>query len=229
MALAYQFDEPSARRIGKVVRRIEAEINGAVDEPLKARFDDGWRAFKNDSGETIPKWGLFRVHDVSVVSLDAYARVAKKPDTTFSQLYAVNSSMAVGDGELGLCRLFGDVLVVYDSGTPAFGEGWGPKPAQFTASKFYPACLIVEKVLDSTQKIMLAQLGPIQRGIGKANGSTSNRTSGAISIWAGTFGSEVDITGMDPTAFNLGTDVSTDDWVNWDHLDGQMVFMKLCS
>lgn len=65
-------------------------------------------------------------------------------------------------------------------------------------------------------------------GIGKANGSISNRASGAISIWGGTFGSEAD-TGNDTTMFNLGPPVVLSDWVTWQIINGQYAFVKLCS
>lgn len=66
-------------------------------------------------------------------------------------------------------------------------------------------------------------------GIGKANGSISARSSGAISIWTGTFGSETD-TGDDTDMFNLSVSVSvaTDDWVMWQVINGQYAFVKLC-
>ncbi len=67
-----------------------------------------------------------------------------------------------------------------------------------------------------------------QAGIGKANGSISNRATGAISIWEGTFGSEVDST-IDTDMFNLGPSVSSGDWVQWQIVNDQFAFVKLCS
>lgn len=227
MAVVGNFDESSASRIGRVVRRIEAEINGAQDDNGKSRFDDGWRAFKNSSGETIPRYGLFRIHDVDVTTPEVYQRVAKKPDTTFSRLYAVNSSMEVGNGELGLCRTFGEVMVAYDSGSPALLEGWGAKPSQFTASQYFLDCLIVEKILDSTNKIMLARLSPISSGLGKANATIANGASGDISIWYGDFTG--DITGMDLGMHNEGPSVASGDKVAWEYKNGTPIFVKLCS
>lgn len=66
-------------------------------------------------------------------------------------------------------------------------------------------------------------------GIGKANGSISARSTGAISMWEGTFGSEVD-SGVDVDMFNLSTSisVSSGDWVQWQKILDQYAFVKLC-
>ncbi len=66
-------------------------------------------------------------------------------------------------------------------------------------------------------------------GIGKANGTISARASGAISIWEGVFGSEVDTT-IDTDMFNLSVanGVIINDWVSWQIINGQYAFVKLC-
>ncbi len=66
-------------------------------------------------------------------------------------------------------------------------------------------------------------------GIGKANGTISARASGAISIWEGVFGSEVDTT-IDTDMFNLSVanGVVANDWVSWQIINGQYAFVKLC-
>lgn len=65
-------------------------------------------------------------------------------------------------------------------------------------------------------------------GIGKSDGSISNRASGTISIWNGTFGSESD-TGDNQTMFNLGPAVVASDWVMWQVINAQYAFVKLCA
>lgn len=227
----YQFDGDSVRRISDAVRIIEQrQTRLAAARPAKQLTNDGWCSFKNTSSETAIAHGLMRL-DASpeLVTGLFYNEKFTKPDTTFGRIFAVNSGTAVPAGGYGLCRLSGDVLVAYDTGTPAINEGFGPKPGQWTASKNYPQCLVCRGVIDSTAKIMLATLGVIEKGLAKANGTIAFEGNGAISICAGAGLWTTDIIGMDPNAVNLGPSVASGDKLVFDHLNGQLVFQKVCS
>ncbi len=117
--------------------------------------------------------------------------------------------------------------VAYDSGTPANGEGWGPKPSQDTISTFYPETCRIIGIYDSTNKIALATLHDLDSGFAKANGTVANDASGTISIWTSTFGA--DITGMDPTAYNAGPPWASGDKLTWEFKNGKLCAVKLCA
>ncbi len=183
--------------------------------------------FYNDSGEKIPANAIMAI---SGYDTTRHIVKVKKPGTTFRQVYLVNRSSEVEVDVTGIAQDADEQAVLYDdgAGTPTLGDGWGPKPGQWSVSLNYPNTCIVAGIKDDTKKIMLATLGVIERGLGKANGTIANEGSGAISIWAGAGLWTTDITGMDPTAVNLGPPVASGDKVQWDHLNGQMVFSKVC-
>jgi hypothetical protein len=84
------------------------------------------------------------------------------------------------------------VKVLYDTGTPAAGETWGPSPNSWAASKGYPGftCL---GVVDATARIMLARVESPEIYIGKADTDIAKNASGTVSQWVGTpGGSEFD-------------------------------------
>jgi len=231
MAEGYRFDAQSVRRIAEAVKAIETRVSRLAAQGVSSKRMEAtqWIPFKNTTSEDVPRGGVMRVTGVTTSNQEYYLECAK-PTTTFGRMYAVNSPVAVPYNQFGLCAVGGLLEVLYDSGTPAQGEGWGPKPDQWSLSKNYPQSALVHGVFDSTNKILLCDWSSIDGGIGKANATIANRASGAISIWAGTFGSEVDITGMDiSSAFNLGPSVASGDWVSCSVINGQLAFVKLCS
>lgn len=232
MVVTGRITEDFARRAAKTVRWKESFVDDSAMPVGGKVYPDGlrWIAFKNDSNETVPSHALMRIKtDVEIDGAFNVILKCTKPDTTWSRRYAVNSGTPILAGSYGLCRTSGDVHVAYDSGTPAADEGWGPKPGQWTAAKNYPSCLLVDGVKEAGDKIMLATLGVIEKGLGKANGTIANEGTGAISIWAGAGLWTTDITGMDPTAVNLGPPLASGDKVQWDHLNGTLVCSKICS
>lgn len=232
-----KFDQQSARRIADATRKVERMPVDLTGRNPRILFDDSWVSFKNVGSVAVPAWGVVRVNsDVEVQVGDSHSVIlqCERPTTTFTRTYAVNSSEEVAVNRYGLCRLppWNHVEVLYDTAnTPAYGEGWGPQPSSFKLKKYFPQSAQVISTLSgiSGSETMLCNWMPLESGIGKANGTIANRASGAISIWSGTLGSEADITSMDPTAFNLGPALASGDWVAWDHINGQMVCMKLCT
>ncbi len=225
-----KFTESSARRIGKVVRGWEAQVRGE-DDGTGQVLQNGifWQVFKNTSSETVPAYGLMRITtDIIVDAIQNHILKCTKPDTTFSRRYAVNGPVPIAANGYGLCRVTGLVEVAYDSGTPDGDEGWGPKPGQWTAAKNYPQCLLVEDNKNSTNRIMLATLQPIDQLLGKATSTVANRASGTINIWQGTMGSEAVISSLTISAFNVGPALASGDWVQVGWINGQAVVSKLC-
>jgi hypothetical protein len=231
MADGYQFDAQSVRRIADAVKAIETRVSRLAAQGVSSKRLDAvqWVPFKNTTSEDAPRNAVMRVTGVVTANQEYYLECAK-PSTTFGKMYAVNSPVAVPYNQFGLCATGGLLEVLYDAGTPAQGDGYGPKPDQWSLSKNYPQSALIHGLFDTTNKIALCEWMPISTGIGKANATIANRASGAISIWAGPFGTEVDITGMDiSSAFNLGPSVASGDWLSWSIVNGEPCFVKLCS
>lgn len=110
-----------------------------------------WTPWINDSSETCPPFGCFRVTD----SQGYYVKGAK-PDSTIGKSYGFNSQTAVPAGGTGLA-CFGPVaLAAYDIGTPANGEGWGPKSGQWTLANDGTQIVIIQGIVNTANKIALA-------------------------------------------------------------------------
>lgn len=188
---------------------------------------DGIRVFNTSSTDTIRGYGIMAVTDATGSIAPDVLNVAT-PSTTFYRTYLVNGPVSIQPSGWGWAQKGPLVRVAYDSGTPANGEGWGPKPSQDTVAQFYPEICKIQGVYDSTAKIALAFFSPtLDSGFGKADGTIANASTGTISIWRGTF--TADISGWDVTMTNEGPSVSSGDSVTWEYKNGKPCFTKLCS
>lgn len=187
---------------------------------------------KNIGEEEIPAFACMAVSNVVTINdsgrLSQIASVAQ-PDTTFRRAYLVNGPRAIPIGTTQRIVNSPVMRVLYDTGTPALGEGWGPKPGQWTLAKHYPQTATVLGEIDSENKIMLCTWQLIGGMFATANGTIAADASGAISIHQGAAGSTTAIPSMDPTAFNAGPAVASADELLVDFVNGQMTFMKRCT
>src|SRR5215213_4800398 len=112
--------------------------------------------FKNNFAGTIKPYEVFAAAGIYTTWGGPAAILADRPGTTFRRTYYVNGDSEVPQGQCGLAQMGPAVTVAYDTGTPAIGEGWGPKPSQFTLSKNYPHIATVLGIVDASKKWMLA-------------------------------------------------------------------------
>lgn len=197
-------------RVGQVVKIVESMQVAAPDQwrPVESLT----QLFENDeSGETIPAYGVF-VGDSLDVSGTRRTVKAKRPST--SNLYNgkriyVNGPRAREHEKKGQTQQdrAGNVLVAYDTGTPAAGETWGPKPGQWTLSKGYPGFRCVG-VVDASNKIMLAVREEPDWYLCKSDSSISKGSTGTVSIYTL---SEADTT-VNVTAKALGAAITSGKW-----------------
>lgn len=189
---SYVFDESGVRRIVGAVRRVEqSSRNSPLNLPpmVSSGTPEKWIECTNAAGETIPAYSVVAL-DTGSTTDGRLHMAAKKPSTTFYRAYGFTCSVdSSSPGKVGVILETG--LVKYDSGTPAYGEGWGVKPGQYTVSKGYPGFICLG-IADATNKIMLAQFAPLMTLLGKSTGSISAGSSSAYKIYAGTPGSESD-------------------------------------
>lgn len=155
-----------------------------------------WIPFRNDAGAEIPAHAILRPTGVVLRGTTPTLTVAK-PSTTLSGEYFVNGPTKVASGGYGVCTKEATYALV-GTGTPAFGEGWGPKPAEWGLYRYYPGFRILGHSADS---LIFATSEPIQTLIGKLDGNLSQGSSATVSIWIGAANSESDST-MDVVAYD---------------------------
>lgn len=228
MGTLYALNDKDLRTLREIKRRVLGGDTFRPGAPGGSPAQPRWMPWKNNAATDCPGWGLILptgisyFTDIDITEQAAYL-TGTRPSGTFSRRYAVNSPSTVPAGEWGWCTFDSPVRVAYDTGTPAFGEGWGAKKDQWTAAKNYGACLAVLGLANGDNLTMLAMNEPISAVIGKLSTSLSQGGSGTIDIWYGAGGSEadstLDLTGRDWLMKSGATSISTGkkvlcQWIN---------------
>lgn len=150
--------------------------------------------FRNNSGETVPAYGCMRVTGVELDE-GVLRFVVAKPDTSFNRLYLVNSGSSVASGAPGWGTwLYHADKVLYESGTPAFGESWGPKASQWSLAKWRYG-FTIQGQNDTTALTTYAIQSEVNGFLCKSNEEfAADGDTGAVSVYDG---NQADITGTD--------------------------------
>jgi hypothetical protein len=205
---AYTFDAEGAAEITRMVRwwrqwpqNRNPFATGGLDRSLAA-VPGRWLLAKNVSGEVAPAYGVCRITGPDTLpTVDAVNNVIAidKPSTVFTRLYAVIGPQAIAAGQYGAVTLDPFVEVLFDSGTPNNGEGWGPKANTWTVTKNYPTAVSVLGKIAAGGALpdrIWGQLSPINAVIGKLAGSLSQGASATVNIWGGAAGGETVISSL---------------------------------
>jgi hypothetical protein len=196
-------------------RRVESRQSPAVfNDPRRKKF-------KNNSGEEVPAYAVMEVSAGAQGPFTHELLTIVKPTTTFRRLYLVNGPEPVAADGQGWGRYLmddsSDNLVLYETGnTPAIGESWGAKASQWSLAKNRPGFLITAaNNTSATNPYTSAVQYIVNELIGKSDADISKGSSGTISIWMGTPGSETDTT-MNVTAYANGVAIegTTAKWVS---------------
>lgn len=183
------FTDESIRRIAYAVF---AEERDALRSLFAAQVVQPDRpklvAFRNTSGEEIPAYGVMRVTGAEVKAGLPIITVAK-PSTTFQRLYLVNGPLRVGSdtNARGVGTwLYEAGYVLYESGTPAVGESWGPKASQWSLAKWRYGFTIQGATAGSgaTARV-LAKQAEVNAFIGVTDAAIAKGSSGTVSIYDG--------------------------------------------
>lgn len=180
------------------IRRVARETYAAERDALRSLFflppvlpeRPKWVAFRNTSGEEIPAYGVMRVTGAELKAGLPLITVAK-PSTAFQRLYLVNGPTRVGSEAQarGVGTWLTDDLggyVLYESGTPAYGESWGPKAGQWSLAKWRYGFTIVGGLAGTGAGIrVVAKQEPVNAFIGVTDSSVSKGSTGTISIYDG--------------------------------------------
>jgi hypothetical protein len=225
------FYNPEARdRIRRAVLYVEGlnRGNGLGRAGAAQRPSIEWLPFANKFAGTIPAFAIMKVTggtdagtetggtpDPSMLMLQC-----NQADSTFSRSWAINGPEDVPQNEYGAChRSPVHCQVLYDTGTPTAGDGYGPKAGQWSLSKNYPSLFVVDYPNDTSNKIMLGQFGTINSLIGKCGAAISKGGSGYVTIWTGPGGSE-SATSWSVLAYANGAAITASKWVTVDYVNG---------
>jgi hypothetical protein len=184
---------------------MNAESHWALKRPIP---------FANASGETIPAFAVMAI--TGLVYENGIAFLAcSKPGTTFYREYAVNNMFDVPAGRRGTCFRSGDLRVLYDTGTPAAGEGWGPKPGQWSLAQGF-AGFTIGGVVHADKRIAKAFFQPITHVLATTTAAVgAGAATQNYQVYAGTFGSETSAGySVVPSARNrTGQSLASGEWV----------------
>ena len=170
-----------------------AGVNPFPDRPIPVASPP---AFWNDSGETVPAYGVMARTGIKDLGHGLVLPKIAKPSTGFCMRYLVNGDQPVPAASIGGCQAGDLVQALYDSGTPAMDEGWGPKSEQWTLTKNYPSTCLVDGIFDADKKILLGKWRLIDTLIGKLAGPLLQGNSATVNVWAGAGGSEAIVTSL---------------------------------
>lgn len=155
-----------------------------------------WFSYRNDASSEAPAFGLLRPTGFALKEGKAVLKV-DKPNTVFQRYYYVNGPFAVAAGGYGLCCEVGQAcFVAYDTGaTPALGESWGAKNAEWKLFPTRPGFTILAPPSDLTGVTgrVLCRQEVVNTLVAKAYSSiASHATNGVCVIQYGAAGSEAD-------------------------------------
>jgi len=215
VAKAYALSEPVARwAVEQAGRR-----QGTKAPPDLGTFrdiPDGRIIFRNDSGETVPAWGIVRVSGYADAG-ERHCVTVVKPATT-PGWFIVNGPNSVPDGENGIAQGGQVVRVVYDAAdSPTVLQHYGVdgfKARSFPSGN--PVVnVLIHGVLDSTEKIALATIRPIselmvQAPSGGIPGRVGSLVQGATcdAIVMGTSNDTLTATSMQLKVYNWTTNTA---------------------
>lgn len=220
MTRAYAFDESGKNRADKAIRWVESfrEKQARRQRRFSGPFDDV--RIYNGTNNEMPQYGVGKVTSITTVGGEKVVTV-EKPDTTFSRLYLVNSGDDLAYQAVGVSKNRPVVKVLYDTGTPAVGETYGPKPSQWTVSKGYPGFTILG-IVDSTNRIALARYEPIDHLVSKPGSTVSKGSSGSFTVWLYLSGSW-SASSLSITATALGADCTSGKYAKLEWISGQWI------
>ena len=184
---------------------------------------------KNSSGETIPPHSVLRITNWSNSNNEVLYTVAK-PDATYRWQYLVSGPFAIGSGssDEGLASFLSNGgPVYYNSGTPAYGERWGPTSGQWYLTQHRPGFHVQGATTTSfnSKNILVAtQIPPGEvRVKNDSGGAVAADGSATMSMFGGSAGT-TDI-GFDVTLTN-GSSISwSTDKYGWATFDaGGLIF-----
>lgn len=176
----------------------------------------GWEEFVNNSGSTIPARGIVRVKDVVTLEPGRIQLKVDQPNTygDIGNCFIIGP-VPVISGKYGSCTRTaesGVVTALYDeaTGTPAYGQQWGPISGSFKLSAKGQGWLCLGAPVNTSRKLALFTPMPITelRGV-VTGGDIADGATGTIKVYQRTGSTAYTDTTYTVTALNdLGQSVT---------------------
>lgn len=164
-----------------------------------------WKNWRNTGSVTIGPYQVFEITGNEVLDGESY-RLGRQPTSTPAALYGVNGPFPCEPGYRGVYQPGPEVIVAYDTGTPACGEVWKPKASQGTLSKTGTGNwgVTVQGIGDSTAKKLCGVIMPgvTVQGIGKLTASLSQGGHATFEPWTVSGGTFSDTGNADETVYD---------------------------
>jgi len=103
--------------------------------PISSLAAIRWLPLTNQSGTTIPPFACLRIVGAALDSTGQLIYSVDQPNGDASASYMFNGSMAVAAGAAGSGTLDFPCQAIWDAGTPAVADVWGPQAGQWTLTK----------------------------------------------------------------------------------------------
>jgi hypothetical protein len=166
---------------------------------------------RNGESEDIPPFACMRITGCEEVDGQPVYTVGK-PNSDFKRLYLVNGPFVIGTGSEDEGRasyLTNGGRVLYESGTPALGESWGPASGQWGLSKWrYGFTIIGDDTTQAGNSSIVAQQFAVNSVLCKADEDiASGGSSGTVSVYDGNqadTGSNLAVTNRTGVDFDSG-------------------------
>jgi hypothetical protein len=174
-----------------------------------------WLEYRNDSEQRIPAFGVVRITGLIVLEAGRVVLTADQPDTYGCQYQcAINGPLPINAGKLGTLTREPLVPALVDTGdgVPAFGQAWGPRAGTWKLRKNTGGFVIAGST-NASAGLALVEPAPLLSFVGKTDGPHVKGTTGTISIYVGTLGSESDTTINMTGVYNRFADVDAGKWV----------------
>lgn len=169
--------------------------------------------FRNDSGETIPAFGVIRVTGATEIEAEFGANhfvvTADKSNTYGSQYtHYLNGPVAVADGAYGTCTSVFPAMAKHDGTTsPTLGKLFGPRDDSWVLNKETGGFIVLKELPND---IVIVERMPMLAFTGRFDSSTSQGSTGTVSVyWQGSDTTQ-NITGV----YAVSGDFATTDDVN---------------
>jgi hypothetical protein len=231
----YVVNDAFAEQYQDLVRRMRSMAPQRSYPQRRQRFTNypSGIAFFNNSGETIPAFGVMKVYAESSLSdsqgVTSAIYAVQKPDTTFARLYLVNGSDTVAASAYGTGS-FVDLpdRVLYDSadGTPVAGQVWGPYPGQWSLKRHMYGFYIIGDPNTTALHVRCTQR-LVMDVVGKADGAISLGSSGTVSVWKGNRVADSTANVASCASTYIATDASDQVRVSW-HSETPEITAKEC-
>jgi hypothetical protein len=197
MSRGFLVAEETLRRLRRLVdeaRRVERDLSKLtyLGKNERPRVMSASRLLVlNTSNETIPAGGVMRITGKRTYA-DRFAIAVDKPNSTLQHEYLVNGAKPIPAGASGYAAdMTKDVELLIASGTPAYGESWGPTADSFSATQHRPGGFALgEAITRGDASYVPVNWRPIWHAMGKPGADISAGSSGTVTIWGGVAGSE---------------------------------------